>query len=206
MRLLAASLLAVIIPALAGTNQLRPANLGLRDGPHSLPSPDGAYILSGDESHSRLWLENVATHHRDLVMSLTIQTSTVSWSPDSHFFVVNDRPASGWEDGYVYDVHSLERRLDLRKLALAADRSAARIVANRNTSHAYVHATGWLDQTHLQLELNGRTDSSGTPERIRLGHCFDLRYRVSLNGTVEKLSQRFIRVDRSCGEMDAYEE
>ena len=184
---------------------LHPINLGQPDGPRTLASPDGAYNLIGDQPDSQLLLENTATHQRKLVTGLTLQTATVLWSPDSRFFLVNDRPGSGWEDGYLYDVDTLKPRLDLRKLVLAADHSASATVTNHNTSHAYVHAIGWLDPQHIQVRLNGRLDSDGTPEHIRLGHCFDFRYRVSLTGAVVKVSQRTVRVDQVCGDMEDYE-
>jgi hypothetical protein len=153
------------------------------------PSPNGAFKLIGDAPSSQLFLEDTRTHARRFVFGVTVQTMSVLWSPESSAFVANDRAASSEEDAYLYNAQTLNR-LDLRKLILAADKHAARIVSDPNTGHAYVDAISWADAGHVEVMLNGRTDAHGTPEHILPGRCFALRYRVSRAGTVVALSKR----------------
>jgi hypothetical protein len=164
------------------------------------PSPNGAYALIGDVPSSQLFLEDTRAQARRLVFRVTVQTMSVIWSPDSTAFVANDRAASSWEDAYLYNAQTL-KRLDLRKIILAADKRAARIVSDPNTGHAYVHAISWTDDGHVEVILNGRTDAYGTPERVMPGRCFDLRYRVSLAGAVAAKSKR-TRPASECDNMD----
>jgi hypothetical protein len=100
------------------------------------PSPNGAFKLIGDAPSSQLFLEDTRTHARRFVFGVTVQTMSVLWSPESSAFVANDRAASSEEDAYLYNAQTLNR-LDLRKLILAADKHAARIVSDPNTGHAY---------------------------------------------------------------------
>jgi hypothetical protein len=101
-------------------------------------SPNGTNILIGDMSRSELFLEDARTHERRFVFGVTVQTMSVLWSPNSLKVIAKDRPASSWEDAYLYDVRTL-RHLDLRQLILSADRRGAHLASDPNTSHAYVH-------------------------------------------------------------------
>lgn len=151
-----------------------------------LTSPDGAYVLFGDDKASQLWLENTQTHERRMVLKVTLQTLTLAWSPDSAAFIANDRETSDREFAYIYDVKTLGR-LDLLQLILKEDPSAVRLVPSQTVSvHSYVHATRWLDSQHVGVRLHGHTDGPV--------NCFDLRYRVGREGQVRKLSERVFPV------------
>jgi hypothetical protein len=151
-----------------------------------LTSPDGAYVLFGDDKASQLWLENTRTHQRRMVFKVTVQTLSLAWSPDSAAFIANDRESSDREFAYIYDVKTLER-LDLLQLILKQDPTAARFVPSQTRSvHSYVHGTGWLDAQHIGVRLHGHTDGPVD--------CFDLRYRVDRDGQVQKLSERVFPV------------
>jgi hypothetical protein len=166
---------------------------------NQLISPDEVYGLFGD--HNALWLEDERTHEIRKVMDVTVQTMTLAWSPDSSAFIANDRALSDVENAYVYDAKKLDR-IDLRRQVLAADHwAASRFTASANlaASHSYFHALRWLDARHIEMQLHGHTDGtlSGRPFRpghaedsIRPGDCFDLRYRVGIDGVVQRLSQR----------------
>lgn len=157
---------------------------------NQLVSPDGAYALFGSDQASQLWLEDESTHERKMVSRLTLQTLTLAWSPDSAAFIANDRAASDVELAYLYDVKTLNR-LDLRSCILAADAEAALFVPGQNTApHSYFHAIRWLDARHVEVKLHGHTDGTRDGTSVRPGECFDLRYRVTRDGAVEKLSRR----------------
>jgi hypothetical protein len=147
-----------------------------------------------------LWLEDERTHARRMVMEATVQTLTLAWSPKSTAFIANDRALSDVENAYIYDVKTPER-IDLRRQVLADDGTAAsRFTSDANpaANHSYFHALRWLDARHVEMHLYGHTDGAPNGKSFRPGHeedsvrsgdCFDLRYRVSRDGVVQKLSQ-----------------
>jgi hypothetical protein len=184
--------LAIIAVSQVG-GQPRSAPLQPPFGPaHRLVSPDGAYALFGGGEAAQLWLEETRTHRRKMVFEVTIQTLTLAWSPDSAAFIANDRAASDIEDAYIYDVSTLQR-LDVRSRILAADAEVARFVPGPNTApHSYFHAIRWLDARRVEVQLHGHTDGTWNGASVRPGDCFDLRYRVSREGAVQKLSQRVL--------------
>ena len=157
---------------------------------HRLVSPNGAYALAGVAGRSELLLEDERTRERTRVMGITVETMTVAWSPDSAAFLVNDRYASDVECAYIYDTKTLER-VDLGRLVensiIGQEPKAARFLWDINTGiHSYFDAMRWLDAQHVELRLFGHTN--GSPDAIP-GECFDLRYRISRDGVVEKLSE-----------------
>jgi WD40 repeat protein len=199
-----------------GVGQQQSAYLKLPYGPaHPLVSPDGAYALFGSgDGRSQLWLEDTRTHERKMVFEVTLQTLTLAWSPDSTAFIANDRAVSDLEIAYIYDVKRLDR-LDLRSRIVAADPRAIRffepgqvnvapVVAPNakipTTSH--VHAIQWLDAKHVEVQLIGHTAGIRVGQSVQPGDCFDLRYRVSRVGEVQKLSQRVAALDsKACAAM-----
>jgi len=169
-------------------------------GPENqLVSPNGAYGLFGIQSpigpDNALWLEDRRTHERKVVFSVTVQTLTLAWSPDSAAFIANDRAFSDVENAYIYDVKTLDR-LDLTsRITAAAGPGAARFLKDQN-QHSYFHATRWLDARHVEVQLYGHTEGvwkNGT--FVPGAECFNLRYRVGRDGEVKKLSQRVASVD-----------
>ena len=154
---------------------------------NGINSPDGAEALFGVARPSRLWLEDTSSHRRRLVFDVTVQTLSLAWSPDSAAFIANDREASDREHAYIYDVNTLGR-LDLDRLILAADASAHRFVPGPDRApHSYFHGVRWLDASHVEVRLHGHTDGWAGAS-IRPVECFDLRYRVDMDGAVEKRS------------------
>jgi hypothetical protein len=170
-----------------------------------LVSPNGAYALVGDQQRNELLLEDERTSERRHVLTATIQTLTLAWSPDSAAFLVNDRMMSDVEYAYIYDVRTLDK-LDLRghvvASVLAHEPGAARFLpgVNAAANHSYFHGLRWLDAGHVELRLFGHTDGTRNPTPVPddqdsyviPGACFDLRYRISRDGVVEKLSQRTV--------------
>jgi len=157
---------------------------------NKLVSPDGAYALFGSDKAPQLWLEDKSTHERKMVFRVTLQTLTLAWSPDSAAFIANDRAVSDVEFAYVYDAKTLDR-LDLGSRILAADAEIARFVPGQNTApHSYFHAIRWLDARHVEVQLHGHIDGTRDGTSVRPGDCFDLRYSVTRNGAVKKLSRR----------------
>lgn len=125
---------------------------------NQLVSPDGALGLFGIDQVAQLWLEDIRTRRRRLVLTATVQTLTVAWSPDSAAFIVNDRETSDLEFAYVYDSKTLDR-LDLRGRILVTDPKAVRFVPGVKTApHSYFHAIRWLDSRQVELQLHGHTD------------------------------------------------
>jgi hypothetical protein len=168
-----------------------------------LLSPDRTRALYGEPEASHLWLENRRTHQRQLVTSATVQTLTLAWSPDSAAFIVNDRWASDQEMAYVYIADTL-KRIDLRAPILAADPDTNRFVPGPHAApHSYFHALRWLDPQHVEVRFHGHTDGVRQGNAIVPGDCFDLHYRVSLDGAVTRLSQKvFPLTSEACKSID----
>jgi hypothetical protein len=165
---------------------------------NQLASPDGAYALFGNEKAAQLWLEDAHTHQRMMVVKVTVQTLTLSWSPDSAAFILNDRAVSNLEISYIYDVKTLHR-LDLRSRILAADSEAAHFVQSENSALAYFHAIRWLDARHVEVQPHGFTGGTRNGTTVRPGECFDLRYRAGRDGVVQKLSQHVSAINDKTG-------
>ncbi len=103
---------------------------------------------------------------------------SISWSPDSHLFFVNDASGSTETRCYVYDPATL-KETDLARVVLTGDPDAAQFL---NAGHSYLEAKQWVNSHELLVLLEGHND--GAPPG-----SFTLRYRVDLSGTVRKLSQ-----------------
>jgi hypothetical protein len=188
----------IVILAVSGAAGQQPsaAAIGPPFGPaNQLVSPDGTHGLFGNDRAAQLWLEDTRTHRRWLVLTATVQTLTVAWSPDSAAFIVNDRATSDLESAYLYDGKTLVR-LDLRRRILAVDPQAVRFLPGVNTApHSYLHAIRWLDSRQVEVQLHGHTDGIQNGETFLPGECFDLRYRVTRDGVVQKLSERVSAID-----------
>jgi hypothetical protein len=169
-----------------------------------LVSPDGAYALVGRKQEAQLWLEDIRAHQQQMVFTVTVQTLTLAWAPDSAAFIANDRGSSDVEFAYIYDVKTLNR-LDLLSRIFAADATIARYVQGPKTApHSYCRALRWLDARHVEVQLHGHTDGTWNGTSVRPGDCFDLRYRVGRDGAVQKLSQRVFAIPSlGCGEAEA---
>jgi hypothetical protein len=177
-------------------------------GPENpLVSPNGAYALFGIQSsvnsENVLWLEDEHSHERKRVLEATVQTLTLAWSPDSAAFLVNDRAFSDVENAYIFDAKTLDR-LDLTsRITAAPGPGAARFLKDRN-DHSYFHAIRWLDPRHVEVQLYGHTDGVWNGTYVQGGDCFNLRYRVTRDGEVRKLSQRVALADsKECGVIES---
>jgi hypothetical protein len=146
-----------------------------------------------------------------MVFKVTLQTLTLAWSPDGTAFIANDGYTSDVEIAYIYDAKTLHR-LDLRRQIVVADPgsvqffepgqvSAAPVVAPnaKIPTNSYVHAIQWLDAQHVEVKLTGHTAGINVGQSIQPGDCFELRYRVSRAGEVQKLSQRVAAIDDLTG-------
>ena len=146
-----------------------------------------------------------------MVFKVTLQTLTLAWCPDSTAFIANDRVASDLEIAYIYDAKTLNR-LDLRSRIVAADPGAIRFFEPGQVTAAsvfgpnekvpttsHVHAIRWLDAQHVEVQFVGHTGGVLIGQSIEGGDCFELRYRVSRSGEVQRLSQRVVPIDDSTG-------
>ena len=146
-----------------------------------IPSPNGQWALifqcPNDCSERKLLVEDTSSHARKLVKEYD-RSLDIAWAPDSHLFFVNDNSGSSDARCYVYETASL-KETDVAKVVLARYPDAEQFV---NSGHSYLRAKRWLNSHALLVVLTGHNDGS-TPR------AFALRYRVDLNGSVDKLSQ-----------------
>lgn len=147
-----------------------------------IPSPAGKWILvpecGWECSERKLWIENDVSHVRRLVRSY-VRTLNVSWAPDGHLFFVNDRYLSNGANCYVFEPTSLEVT-DVARLLAVGDPSALKYL---KAGHSYLVAKRWVASRELLVVLYGHFEDP-------LGRKFTLSYRINLNGTVRRLSER----------------
>jgi len=147
-----------------------------------VPSPNGKWTLvfecPDNCAERKLWIEENASHKRKLVKEYD-RSLSISWSPNSQLFFVNDESGSTETRCYVYGVTSL-KETDLTKLVLDGDPDAADFLYS---GHSYLAAKRWVNSSELLVVLEGQND--GMPPR-----GFTVRYRINLNGSVRKLYQR----------------
>ena len=146
-----------------------------------IPSPDRKWTLifecPNDCSERKLWIEENTSHRRKLVKEYE-RSLSISWAPDSRLFFVNDASGSTETLCYIYDPATL-KETDLAKVVVAGDPKAGEYVG---AGHSYLKAKRWINSRELIVVLYGHFDEP--PPR-----GFTLRYRVNLNGSVQKLSQ-----------------
>src|SRR5258708_2573190 len=146
-----------------------------------IPSPDGKWTLifecPNECSERKLWIANNTSHTRKLVKEYD-RSLSISWSPDSRHFFVNDASGSTETLCYVYDPVTL-KVTDLSKVLVARAPKTGECL---EAGHSYLKAIRWINSRELIVVLYGHFDEP--PPR-----SFTLRYRVNLNGNVRKLSQ-----------------
>jgi hypothetical protein len=157
-----------------------------------IPSPNHRWTLvssanpqfcpGGKESKAtefvlRLYLMDERIHRKHLILEYG-SSGYVSWATDSTAFFVNQHVASNESDAYFYRADSM-KQIDLTKAILRSDRSVAKF----RDGHRYVLARKWLSTDAALVQFCGHTDESPVVQ-------FDIRYRVGLDGSVRKLSQR----------------
>jgi len=177
-------LLQIWQPSAAGQSKSgNPPVVVLPRGPVSrIPSPNGMWTLifecPNDCSERKLWIEENTSHTRKLVKEYE-RSLSISWAPDSRSFFVEDDFASNETLCYLYDATTL-KETDIARVVLAAYPDAAQFV---NAGHSYLEAKRWLNSHEVLVVLHGYND--GLPPRD-----FTLRYRIGLNRSVHKISQK----------------
>ena len=175
----------------------QPIVVSLPQGPVTrIPSPDRRWMLvfefpASDKSHSaecrtgqnetrKLWIKRKGSHERTLVRDFD-RSLDISWSPDSQHFFVNDASGSTDTLGYVYDPVTLKATA-LADVVTSADPNAKKYLG---AGHSYLEANRWINSHELSVMLWGHFDEE------RVG--FKIKYRVDLDGRVERLYKREYR-------------
>jgi len=157
--------------------------VNLPQGPITrLASPDHKWTLifecPNDCAERKLWIEASTSHTRRLVNEYE-RSLDISWAPDSHSFFVNDEFGSNGTLCYVYDPIALKVQ-EVAAMLTSGDTDATMFI---RAGHSYLKAKQWINSQELLVVLYGHFDDP--PAR-----GFTIRYRVSLTGRVQKLSQR----------------
>jgi hypothetical protein len=175
----------------------QPIVVSLPQGPVTrIPSPDRKWMLvfefpaadkslaadcrAGENQVRRLWIRHHGSGDRTLVRDFA-RSLDISWSPDSRHFFVNDASGSTDTLGYVYDPVTL-KPTGLSDVVTSADPSAKKYLG---AGHSYLEANRWINSQELLVTLWGHFDEE------RIG--FKIKYRVDLNGRVERLYKREYR-------------
>lgn len=183
-RALMTGVLLVQLPLMAAQTELthQPVVHLPRTSVSRIPSPNGMWTLvfecPNDCSERRLSIEDSASHTRRLVGKYE-RSLSISWAPDSQLFFVNDSYGSNGALSYVHDPVTL-KTTDLAEVLVAGDPDAAQFL---KAGHSYLEAKRWLNSRELLVVLYGHFDEP--PPR-----GFSLQYRVDLDGSVHKISQR----------------
>lgn len=185
----AAGLLLLSSAAMAQSRFKTPPVVDLPRGERTLiPSPDLKWRLlfecPNDCTHRTLWVEDAHTHARKLVKNFD-RNLAVSWSPDSRWFFVNDAWESEQTLSYLYDPVTL-KATELSTFLKAGDGTAAQYLG---AGHSYLEARRWINAHNLLVTLEGHTD-----QLPLVG--FALAYRISVDGTVHKISEHVYKIKR----------
>jgi hypothetical protein len=184
----------------AGTAETKPAHpqpivVGLPQGPLTrIPSPDRMWMLvfefpaadksddchTGENEARKLWIKHKGDRNRTLVRDFD-RSLDISWSPDSSHFFVNDASGSTDTLGYVYDPVILKATA-LADVLTSGDPNAKKYLG---AGHFYLEANRWINSHELLVTLWGHFDED------RVG--FKIKYRVDLNGRVQRLYRREYR-------------
>lgn len=188
-KLFTAFLLLLSSAALAQSGFKAPPVVDLPRGELTLiPSPDLNWRLvfecPNDCTHRMLWVEDSHTRARRLVRNFDRNLS-ISWSPDSRLFFMNDALGSNQTLSYLYDPVTL-KATEFATLLRARDRVAAQYLG---AGHSYLEARRWINSHDLLVTLEGHTD-----ELPLVG--FALAYRISVDGTVHKISEHVYKIKR----------
>jgi hypothetical protein len=136
-----------------------------------------AQSASDEDSPLRFYLTDRRTH-RTRRVDVSGYGGSVQWATDSSAFFVNEHVASNEGEACFYQTSKLHK-LDLREAILRADPSMEKFM----DGHSYVWARQWLSNDTALVQLCGHSDEAPVVQ-------FDVRYQVSLDGTVRKLSQQ----------------
>jgi hypothetical protein len=136
----------------------------------------GAQSASAEPAPILLYLRDQRTH-RTRRVDVDGWGGHAEWAPDSFAFFVNENVASDEGEASLYRASGL-KELDLREAILRNDRSAQRFM----NGHSYVRARQWLGDDTALVQLCGHRDEAPEVQ-------FDVRYQVSLDGYVRKVSE-----------------
>lgn len=188
-KILAAGLLLFASTVLAQSTSQAPPVVDLPRGELSaIPSPDRNWKLvfecPNNCNQRKLSIEDTHTRARKFVKNFD-RSLSISWSPDSRLFFVNDESGSTQTLSYLYDPATL-KVTELAQLLKAGDPTAAPYLA---AGHSYLQARRWINSHQLLVTLEGHTDDSPLAG-------FTVAYRISLDGTVQKISEHLYKVRR----------
>ena len=141
------------------------------------PGQSAGGAQSAEPAPILLYLRDQRTHRARRV-DVVGYGGHVEWAPDSAAFFVNENVASNEGEASLYRASGL-KKLDLREAILRNDRSAQRYM----DGHSYVRARQWLGDDIALVQLCGHRDEAPEVQ-------FDVRYRVSLDGHVRKVSEK----------------
>jgi hypothetical protein len=139
-----------------------------------------ATCRTGENETRKLWIKHKGDRDRTLVRDFD-RSVDISWSPDSRHFFVNDASGSTDTLGYVYDPVTL-KATELADVVTTADPDAKKYLG---AGHSYLEANRWINSHALSVTLWGHFDEE------RVG--FKIKYRLDLNGRVERLYKREYR-------------
>lgn len=130
-----------------------------------------------DCSTRKLWIERQGRSDRRFVKDFE-RSLSISWSPNSRLFFVNDFYASNAADCHIYDPVTL-KSTEVADLLVAGDGRARKYL---KAGHSYLDAERWINSNEILVRLHGHFDEP--PAR-----GFSLKYRLDVNGRVQKLSE-----------------
>ena len=136
-----------------------------------------ARSVTSDDSYVRLLLTDQRTQSSRSV-DVDGWGGHAEWSSDSSAFLVNEYIASNEGEARLYRASNL-RKLDLRKAILRKDRSVQRFM----DGHSYIRARQWISDDTALVQLCGHRDEAPVVQ-------FDIRYQVSLDGQVKRVSEQ----------------
>jgi hypothetical protein len=148
----------------------------LVSNPNPLFCP-GAKQANGQKTIIELSLINEQTHHKELVLNQGTG-GDAGWAPDSTAFFVNYRIGSNLGDASLYRTDPL-KRLDLTEAISKKDPTVRKYM----DGHRYVFVRKWLSNDKALVQFCGHTDRNPVVQ-------FDIRYRIDLNGVIDRLSQK----------------
>lgn len=153
-------------------------------------SPDRRWTLifecPNDCAQRKLGIAQNRNHSRRPVREFE-RSLSISWAPDSRSFFISDDWGSNGTDFYVYDPVTL-KMTDLRDVIVSGDPSVQPYL---KAGHTYLRAKHWINSHELLVSVFGHFDEPPSSSlRLRHPGGFMLRYRVRLNGAVQRVSER----------------
>lgn len=162
--------------------------------PATLKSPDGKHVLiwqstpKGCNGYHALLLSDANGGREQVLLQYDVPL-TVSWSPDSNHFFVDDHRSSDFDSTYVFSADG--SRVDLFKSIENAPDQFAR--GHLHAGHVYLIGLRWMDSGHILIELTGHFDQ---PPATQFKAC----YVADVLGDVTRLQAQETRLNRDCAD------